>query len=254
MTSVFHFDWGGAPYLGGPNSAEFDYQEIGEILSTYIRKDYTFIHPEALDEKCRVVNGLITLENEVNFESYKLFILPGSSTMSISNAKKLREFYLQGGTIIATSMLAFKSLEKGKEEELREILYDIFGDFNNESNHCKGHNGKAHFIENLTKEILKEIIEKSPLIFDVEIKTNEDTDGVFSYIHKVKDGTDIYYFVNCSDKDIKSNITINGLKDFEIWNPHNDERSTLGNIKYNNGMVNFELMLKAVSSVFLVSK
>jgi hypothetical protein len=174
--------------------------------------------------------------------------------MSISNAKKLREFYLQGGTIIATSMLAFKSLEKGKEEELREILYDIFGDFNNESNHSKGHNGKAHFIENLTKEILKEIIEKSPLIFDVEIKTNEDTDGVFSYIHKVKDGTDIYYFVNCSDKDIKSNITINGLKDFEIWNPHNDERSTLGNIKYNNGMVNFELMLKAVSSVFLVSK
>lgn len=256
LTSAFHFEWGEDPYLGGPNSDEFDYQEIGEILSSYVRKDYTFIHPEVLDEKCSVANGLINLENEINFESYKVFILPGSSTMSISNIKKIREFYNQGGTIIATSMFAFQSVEKEKDVELQEIMSSIFGEISYESRYhlnSNTNNGKAYFIRKPTKELLKEIIEDSLLVFDINIELDNKIDGIFSYIHKIKDDIDIYYFANASDKDINAKITINTSKQLECWNPHNGNMSKLENYNYSDGLMNLELSIPAVHSIALVS-
>lgn len=256
LTAEFRFEWGEDPYLGGPISDEFDYQEIGEILSSYVRKDYTFIHPEVLDEKCTVGNNLINLEIEINHESYKVFILPGSSTMSISNAKKIRQFYIQGGTIIATSMLAFKSIEKDKDAELQEIIRNIFGEINDGINYHLNentNNGKAYFVVNPTKELIKEIIEDSQLDFDINIKIDYDIDGILTYIHKKKDDKDIFYFANASDKDINTKISINTSKQFELWNPHNGDVSKLENYEYLNGIMNFELSIPAVNSIALVS-
>ncbi|MCQ2432713.1 MAG: hypothetical protein MJ175_08945, partial [Clostridia bacterium] len=54
LQSAYYFDWGGDPYLGGPAPSWADYQEVGDILSTQARRDFTYLHPEVLEKRCHI--------------------------------------------------------------------------------------------------------------------------------------------------------------------------------------------------------
>ena len=56
------------------------------------------------------------------------------------------------------------------------------------------------------------------------LKKGPDYDGALSYIHKVKNGRDIYFFANSSDKPVDTQVILRGKKDLTIWNPHSGER------------------------------
>jgi len=92
-----------------------------------LRMDYTYLHPEVFDGKCKIEKEEIHLTNEINEENYRLIILPGGSTIKASNAEKLLAYYNQGGKIIATSMLPYYSAEFGKDEVVRNAMMKIFG-------------------------------------------------------------------------------------------------------------------------------
>jgi hypothetical protein len=124
--NVFGEGWEYA-YLGGHMPKELDYMTVGEYLFRYLRMDYTYLHPEVFDEKCSIENNQIHLGNVVNAEDYRLFILPGGSTIKASNAEKMLEYFNQGGKIIATSMLPYYSAEFGKDEVVRNAMTRIFG-------------------------------------------------------------------------------------------------------------------------------
>ena len=47
--------------------------------------------------------------------------------IQLTNLKKIKEFYDQGGIVIATSLLPDRSAEQGKDEEVRQIIKYIFG-------------------------------------------------------------------------------------------------------------------------------
>ena len=117
----------GDPYVGGVTPEEADYMSVGELLSTNIRKDFTYIHPEVLTEKCTSENGILTLNNEVNYENYKVMIMPGQTTISLEALKKIKEFYDGGGKVIATTSLPSKSAEFGKNDEVVAIIKEMFG-------------------------------------------------------------------------------------------------------------------------------
>ncbi|MDY3989039.1 MAG: glycosyl hydrolase [Massilioclostridium sp.] len=112
---------------GQHNDSHFDYMQIGEQLSRNLRKDFTYLHPEVLDERCTVEGNEIRLNNETNFEQYKVMILPGAKTVSLSNMQKIKEFYEGGGKVIATTQLPYQSAEPGKDAEVVEIVKQIFG-------------------------------------------------------------------------------------------------------------------------------
>ena len=68
----------GDPYRGLCSVPEADYMDVGERLALELRHDFTFVHPEVLDEKCAVTGAEIHLHNKVNAEQYKVFVIPGS--------------------------------------------------------------------------------------------------------------------------------------------------------------------------------
>ena len=92
------------------------------------RVDYTYLHPEVLVEPVhhRPADKLI-LNNRENREEYSVLIVPAGDALSAAAAAKIKEFYDQGGTVIATAQLPTKSAEFGKDKEVRQAIADVFG-------------------------------------------------------------------------------------------------------------------------------
>jgi hypothetical protein len=108
------------------NIPEADYVYLGELLATRVCRDYTFLHPEVLDERCSVKGNRITLNNEINREEYKVLILPGHRTIRWSNLKKIKHFCDNGGKVIATGQLPYKSAEFGRDAEVVAAIKAMF--------------------------------------------------------------------------------------------------------------------------------
>lgn len=256
LHAAYYFDWG-EPYAGGPAPEEFDYQDIGEWLFADIKKDFTFLHPEALDEKCTIENGKIILNNQCNYEAYKVLILPGTNTMSLQNLQKVKEFYDQGGTVIATSMLPVHSVEPGKDADLQEILRYLFADSTCGNSDCTGKRndakGSAWFIPRPDAERLSRVLEQTGISFDVCLTTQEACGELVSYLHKEKDGRDIYYIVNCNTEPIHIKVSLCTLENLEIWDPHDGSKSVLHGIIKEEGRSSFPLSIGACRSLVLIS-
>ena len=113
-------------YKGGVAIPEADYVDLGELLATQVGRDYTFIHPDILDQKCHVDGTTLRLDNKINHEQYKIVIIPGHKTIRWSNLKKIKLFHDQGGKVIATGSLPFKSAEFGHDQDVVKAIKEMF--------------------------------------------------------------------------------------------------------------------------------
>lgn len=114
----------GSPYVDVP---EADYMQVGEALSLGVRRDFTFVHPEVLEERCAVDGAAITLNNKVNYERWRVFLIPGSRCISVATLRRIKEFYDHGGMVIATTRLPDCAAESGADAEVRQLVTAIFG-------------------------------------------------------------------------------------------------------------------------------
>ena len=128
LQAGFRFDGPISPYSGGVNVPEADYIHLGELLSTKVCRDFTFLHPEILDERCSLHGDTLKLDNKINFEDYKVVILPGHKTIRWSNLKKIKEFYDHGGKVIATGQLPAKSAEFGHDADVVAAIKEMFSE------------------------------------------------------------------------------------------------------------------------------
>ncbi len=117
----------GDPYQGCVAIPEADYMQVGEALALGVRRDFTFVHPEVLEERCAVKGATITLNNEVNHERWRAFIIPGSRCINVATLRRVKQFYDQGGTVIATTRLPDCAAEAGADAEVRRLVTAIFG-------------------------------------------------------------------------------------------------------------------------------
>jgi hypothetical protein len=117
----------GNPYEGCVVIPEADYMKVGEALSLGVRRDFTFVHPEVLEERCAVEGATITLNNKVNHERWRVFIIPGSRCIHIATLRRIKQFYDQGGTVIATTRLPDRAADFGADAEVRRLVAEIFG-------------------------------------------------------------------------------------------------------------------------------
>jgi len=256
LNSAYYMDWGN-PYEGGPTLPEFDYQDIGEVLFSDIKRDFTFIHPEVLDDNCNIGNGYITLNNEINFEKYRVFVLPGSSTISLSNINKLLKLYENGGIIIATSQLPYKSAEIGNDSAVIKVVQAIFNIkdpecFKENKLNTNQNGGKAYFIPNKETELIKKALDSIDEIYDVVINYGQITGGILACMHKVKFGKDIYFIANSSDENISTWVTIRNEINVELWNPHDGLVSTAKQERL-DGVTKVWIELGSAKSIFIVS-
>lgn len=126
LQAGFVFDVGN-PYTGNITPEEADYMEVGDLLSATLRKDFTFLHPEVIQERCTVEGDTFKLNNEVNYENYKVIILPGSKTISWEVLQKVRAFYDNGGKVISTTQLPYMSTEPGHDQDVIDTIKYMFG-------------------------------------------------------------------------------------------------------------------------------
>ncbi len=245
----------GNPYEGCVAIPEADYMQVGEMLSTGVRRDFTFVHPEVLEERCAVDGATITLNNKVNHERWRAFIIPGSRCINVATLRRIKQFYDQGGTVIATTRLPDCAAEPGADAEVRQLVTDIFGDQKACHRNAKG--GKAWFIPApqvaALKAVLTEVLPDGDVVIDQDLTT---PGGNFSYIHKVKDGKSIYFFGNSSDAEVDTWVALRGKLAPELWNPHDGKTGPAGfeQVAGKEGPVTrVHVKLPPVHSLFLIA-
>ena len=85
----------------------------------------------------------------------------------------------------------------------------------------------------------------------MDVRVNEECDGLVSYLHKVKEGRDIYYFINCNSKQVVLDISLQNEMELEVLNPHDGMRQKLENVFGKNGQMRLQLTLEANRSLVL---
>ena len=224
------------------------------------------------------------LNNKENREEYKVLVLPAGDTLSAAAAQKIKQFYDQGGSVIATDRLPAHSSEFGKDHEVQQAMADIFGVASggplkadlkralDRQNYYvfwyyvkkNGAGGQAFYLPNTHPWLMDTILRLALPLRDVEfqapmgeLRSGPEYEGALTYIHKVKDDRDIYFFANSSPKDVDTKVVLRGRKTLTIWNPHTGTQepaeSTQGDA---NGqpITTVRLKLASVSSLFFVGE
>lgn len=313
---------------------ETDYLAVGADMTSRIYRDFTLIHPEVLDEKCEVVDCRLTdvqevllggdyvmmgsptavlrLNNENNWEEYRVLHLSGADVISWANMQKIMEFWLSGGKILATTRLPSRSTEGDKDAEVCAAIQMIFGidphtqapveairsgqediervegirelrDANKYGQAPEDEGGttiyeapiireNAIFLPRPTTDALLEALDKLVPMPDVKITAapgttlpaltetphwNSKIEGMLQYIHKVKDGRDVYFFANSSDFEAEFDVQLRGgFKTLEFWCPHTGEITAIPeeNVKRGENTATVRVKLPAVRSVFVVGQ
>jgi hypothetical protein len=87
------------------------------------------------------------------------------------------------------------------------------------------------------------------------LRRGNEYQGALTYIHKVKDNRDLYFFANSSPNAIDTKVVLRGSKNLRIWDPHTGEqRPAEFTADETNGQLvtTVRLALPPVSSVFFV--
>ena len=234
-----------------------NYMEVGEHLSLTKRVDFTYLHPDILDSKISIADGVMHLDNQTNYEDYKTVILTGSDVVSLSNLQKIYDFWQSGGNVISVGKMPTKGITVAENAEVVKLLTELFGvdptgtmPAQNEKVSAKG--GKAIYISSVNR--LSDALDDTIATYDVEIKgvSNRLKDGNFSYIHKVLDDRNVWFFANSSNESVQATITLRGeFQTLEVWDPQTGER-IIAEPQIADGVSRLTMELKSVTSLFIV--
>lgn len=241
-------------YRGGVAVAEADYVDVGELLAVGLGRDYTFIHPEVLDEKCSLRGNTLVLNNKVNHEQYKVMIVPGHKTIAWRSLKKIKQFFDNGGKVIATGTLPTKSAEFGHDADVRRAIAALFPDQKNNaprgSKNAGG--GTAVFLPKATTDTLRKALDDALGVYDVEFEPGKE----LRYIHKVVDGRHVFFFANLRKKPLAGRVRLRDrMKNVEAWNPQTGKISKLPHSRVKEGadeVTGITIKLAPTESVFVV--
>jgi hypothetical protein len=248
---------------------ETDYLAISDMLTNEVHRDFTFIHPEMLsDGKITVNNDQLVLNNAINKQTYQVLIVPGGKTIAVSALEKIKLFYDNGGKVIFTAMLPSKSAELGEDEKVVALVKTMINiDPRNTmpvapmeiTVNAKG--GRLVFIPRADAGLLSETMNKMGIEADVSFEGNpqpNSSKGMLSYLHKKKEGKDIYFFANSSDDLVNTIAEVRGKIKPVLMNPYNGSAAAINNVKYitkgNQVYTRFPLNLTAINSVFVVAE
>ena len=244
-----------AYYFNGEqnNPSYANYMNIGEYLSLTDRRDFTYLHPETLD-RCVVEDGRLVLPNEINRESFRVFIVPGMKTIDLSSLEKIYEFWKAGGPVIFVGSVPAKATRASDDARVIGILTEMLGRDSVSASTafiCEKDGRRAYHV--VSERKLGETLEDALENRDVRIGGVPNLkNGYVSYIHKLTSGRNIYYIGNSSDKEISMTVTLRGeFASLELWDPTNGSKRAL-ETSVKDGMTTVELTLGTISSAFIV--
>jgi hypothetical protein len=247
-----------------------DYYDLSRLLTGEIRRDFTFLHPEIVDARCRVEGREFVLDNPGNRERYRVLILPACRTIRTGNLQKARNFLAAGGRVIATTCLPERSAEFGRDDDVRRLAREMFGP-----------GGRGVFVPAPDETTLRAALDGPGFAWDVRItdatdiprvyrkahdyggKVASDPDAyeggnrAFAYLHRSVPGAEVYFFANASGLDVEADVQLRGRMQVEGWDPHTGAiepiRSTSGR-EDGEPVTRLKLSLPALRSLFIVGR
>jgi len=258
---------GNQPEKHGKNSPPgAEYYDISRLLTGEVKRDFTFLHPETLNERCSVDGAELVLNNPNRWERYRVVILPACRTIRADNLIKVRDFLRQGGRVIATTCLPERASESGRDAEVQAMAKEMFGP-----------GGKGIFVPAPDETTLRKALDGLAITWDVRLDNVTDiprTEALgpgyntpggaygngnreFAYIHRSVPGAEAYFFANSSEFAVQADVTLRGKMTLELWDPHTGTSQELdGTPAQENGeaVTRFKLKLPVTRSVFVIGR
>lgn len=245
-----------------------DMNELSDSLSGEIRRDFTYLHPEILDGRCVVKGDRLQLRNEINFEEYRVVIMPAGRVIHLSSLNKIKAFYDAGGKVIATGLLPSKSAELRGDAEVVAAVKHIFGqnaeDAVGKGPYVKQSNaagGAAYFVPGIRgnglASALIDALPSGDVTFSKKGSVVNTKKGMLSYLHKVKEDRNIYYFANSSDDAVDMDVTLRDKLNLEQWDPDTGKTTPLKTRTFSEKGESFtqaRLQLDPVTARFFVER
>jgi DUF1680 family protein len=246
-------------YQGGVSVPEADYVQVGELLSAEVGRDYVFLHPEVLERKCVLQADELVLPNRVHPGRFTVLILPGHKTIHWSSLRKVQAFYSQGGSVIATGQLPFKSAEFGHDADVVKAVETLFGPAQPGTAGAPGFDVRRHprggcaiRLRRLNGEVLREALEAARPHYDVTFEAGR----ALRYIHKRREGRHVFFFANLNPQLAETLVTLRGRYALETWDPHSGKTQTLEvthSNRWGTTFTHLRLALPHLKSAFLVT-
>lgn len=273
LEAFYHFDAADNPLTlpaGTFISKDTDYQAVGAMLLDQLRRDFTFIEPSALGtSKFGIQSDTLVMRNKVDQERYHVLILPGGKVIDVAALRKIKGYFDHGGRVIATSLLPSKSAEFGQDALVRRMTEEIFGidpaapmPKGVSAVHRSSNGGQAVFIRHPSAETLGTVLHRLGVTADVAFAGNPTPtsgNGLFGYIHKQKDGRDIYFFGNSSLTPVDTRVQLRGrIRQPQVWDPWTGNIMAAQDVSYvvrsGQTFTLVPLHVAALSATFIVGR
>lgn len=232
-------------YKGGVLIPDADYVAVSALLTDSLGRDFTYLHPEVLNDKCQIKGNTLHLDNPVNKETFRVLVVPGMRTISLRNLQKIEAFYKAGGYVVFTTLLPAYSAEAGENKKVKAIISGMLSARENAAG------GKVMFVPDPSVTSLRTALGACSFVGDVSFPAEKE----LNYIHKVCNDQSIYYFANLKDRPYQGEVTLKGHLVPWLLNPHTGSKQTA---KYKHQMqsgskvTSVTLSLGANSSGFII--
>ena len=146
-----YFDGPKGYYEGGVDVPGTDYPQVSHYLTDDLGIDFTYLHPEVLDDRCTVADGLLNMNNTINHEHFSVIVLPGVRVISLSNMRKIKEAWEQGVKVIFTTQRPQQAADGAEgNAEVQSIVASMLDATEN----------KAYFLPSPSASTLAEVMEE----------------------------------------------------------------------------------------------
>jgi hypothetical protein len=236
MQSGHYLDGPLGYYRGGVELPGLDYVDVGVALADSLGCDFMFLHPETLDERCRVTEGALLLENRIQYNAFRTLIVPASTTVSLSNLEKIRTFAQAGGKVIFVSQWPDRATRAADDEKVAAIVRQLSED------------GNVSFVDRPEPVALQAALSKSraSLTFTGDTRLRN--------VHKMLHGRNLWFFANPGTAAKSAEIEMEGEFRLECWNPHDGRTNEVLPTVCDHGKTRFRLSLEGCRSVFVIEK
>ncbi len=163
------------------------YGDLMDRLSQELR-DYDVADSYYLDQAKLDAKTL-----RIGDEAFRVLVLPPVTAMRRSAMRKIREFYDNGGTVVAVNMLPTDSMDEGRNDpEILAAVKHIFGDPGTAHTNAAG--GRAYFV----REDIEELFPILDTVLDRDVTVVDGSRKNLGALHREKDGLQYYWLVNDS--------------------------------------------------------
>ncbi len=235
------FDGPKGYYEGGIDVEGTDYPQISHYLTDDLGIDFTYLHPEVLDDRCTAAGGRLNMNNPVNHEHFAVIILPGVKVISLSNLRKIEEAWQQGVRVVFTTQYPQQAADgNSADEEVKNTVERMLNASEN----------KAYFLPSPSSASLAEVM--NACLPDRDVLFSDGTHP-FNYIHKAIDGRDVFLFGNIDATSASNTIRIRtSSTKFSLLNPHTGQTTEPDMRQTGDGHMEFSLQLRPNQSILLV--